>query len=287
MSQVSVFLLGGCLLHGPVNARANSSGGRINNVRLVSRGNLPPTYTFDEMIQVVELLRNESRMDKTVRFIHGIADDFEPKPGAGTLEAVDVVLLEPATPYELKFHGCSIHRACLFDLVNPIKAINVDLARLTSAWYNRGIIKHDDEFRLEAAEKLSDALPDDFPNRDLVRELLNDTVMVEGDVMAGLRRMQELIDRPMGILTFINQYMPDGRPVSWPANFREDVLNAANTLGIPVLEPYELVGEYGVERALKEDLRHYRDDFMPVVADSIEEFAVGIASPETAEARSA
>lgn len=287
MEPVNVFLLGGCLLHGPVNSQANKPGGRIFNKRMLNRGLIPVTYTFQEMIQILELLRNESTLDPVVRRINKIAEDFEPKPEAANLDGIDVVLLEPGTPFELKFHGASINRACLFELINPIKEIHIDIARATSAWYNRGLMKNDEEFRKEATEKIIAAMPHDFENRELLIELLTDTVAIEGDVKAGMRRIKSLIDKPIGVMTFINQYMPDGRPVSWPADFRENIISGARSLNLPVLEPLELVTKHGVEVALKEDLRHYRDEFMPVVSEAIEDFAISIASAGASSRQSA
>ena len=61
--------------------------------------------------------------------------------------------------------------------------------------------------------------------------------------------------------------MPDGRPVSWPPRFRSNILEFAQAERLPVLDPGTIVAAYGPARVLGPDFSHYRDDFIPHLAE--------------------
>ncbi len=62
-------------------------------------------------------------------------------------------------------------------------------------------------------------------------------------------------------------YMPDARPVSWPTDFKKQVINIARSLDMPIYDPASLVAQYGTQVALEKDMRHYAKNFVPAVAD--------------------
>jgi hypothetical protein len=96
---------------------------------------------------------------------------------------------------------------------------------------------------------------------------------IGGDVLVqGVRRIEALRGRPAGVLTHTQYYMPDGRPISWPPTLHGEIIATCRANGIPVMHPCELVEKHGPKVALKADLIHWHDDFMPVVADAVESF---------------
>ncbi len=76
----------------------------------------------------------------------------------------------------------------------------------------------------------------------------------------------------MAMVTYTYRYMPDGRPVTWPAGFREELLDAAAELELPVFEPWKLVQEHGVARALQ-DIGHYTAGFDVIMGEALVDFA--------------
>lgn len=278
MEPVRTFLLGGCLIHGPLAVLVRGGDSRITPARLSRGGTTPPAYTFGEMEQILRLYRGEIDIPPEIRALCGVKPNFEALPAGKTLAGVDVVLVEPTSPIDIKFRTYVINRACIFSQVtNPLKAAGRDIARLANLWFNKGLIGMDEDFRRDAAEKLVAAIPSDMANRDMAAAVLLESRCEQKDVLTGLRRVRSMIDCPIGIITYVFQYMPDGRPLSWPAHFREDVESAATALGLPVFEPWRLVEKHGAGVALRKDLRHYSDSFIPTIADAIEDFVVSVA----------
>ena len=130
----------------------------------------------------------------------------------------------------------------------------------------------DDEVRKDLGARLTALLPDD-ENRELRRAVLAETRAVKSDIAGGFRKMRELLGCPLGAVIFIFRYMPDGRPIVWPAGSRDEVIRAAQELDLPTFEPTSMVQEYGVEAALERDMQHYSEAFLPVVGAAIVRFA--------------
>ena len=108
--------------------------------------------------------------------------------------------------------------------------------------------------------------------RAIVREATPRRISNE-DFLAGLARIRDLLGRKLGVITHTQRYMPDGRPISWPPNLHDDLIDTCRAHGIPVMHPCELVEQHTPIVALKEDLIHGQDDFMPVVGEAVRNFA--------------
>ena len=127
--------------------------------------------------------------------------------------------------------------------------------------------------RAEAAAKLASYVPGASPHEEFSRALFLETRSSRTDVLGGFIKMREMLNRPMGVVSYVFRYMPDGRPISWPAGFREEVLAAAKRLDLPVFDPVPMVQSFGIETALQVDLGHYSERFLPLAADGLIEFA--------------
>lgn len=274
--------LGGCLLHRPLG----DFGKFKYNVRArVGTGGLVrENYSLSEMVQLVRFLRGELFLPPEIKQLAGIDLGFEPLPNIRDFADVDVVLIEPSTPIDIVYGAHVLNRtAIIARIIEPIRATHPEpeMARQTNYWMTKGLYGGDVATQQRLAAELGELLPDATPLADTARDVLMNARAVKRDVAEGLGQLREMIDRPMGVLTFIFQYLPDGRPVSWPAGFREDVLAAAEAMNLPVFEPWTLVEQYGVAASLKDDLRHYRDEFMPTVSQAIVDFAAGVIAEQT------
>lgn len=108
--------------------------------------------------------------------------------------------------------------------------------------------------------------------------MLSEAVGTKPPSLDGLRRLAATIGAPIGVALFAWAYMPDGRPLSWPADFLREMIEATEALGIPAFDPRPLVQAAGVETALAGDQRHYADGFLPVVAKPLIEFTLATAA---------
>jgi hypothetical protein len=203
--------------------------------------------------------------------------ELKPVPGAADFGDVDVALLEPASPIELTFRGVAFHRnAITTRFLMPIMGRGREQRKVGAAWLRQGLVGLNETIRVEAAAKLADYVVGDAPEDDFARSLFLEVRSKKTDVLGGFIKMRELLNRPIGVVCYNFRYMPDGRPISWPAGFREDVLAAAQQLNLPVFDPAPMVQEFGVDAALAQDLGHYSEDFMPVAAEALVGFAESV-----------
>ncbi len=267
-APLNVLLFGGCLLRRPLRSAPNLAA-RIDHKRY---GRIKVVHSFSEMFQVVEFLRGQKEIPQELRRLTGIAPETVAMPNAADFHDIDLALIEPGSPVDIDFRGIAINRTAIMDLLRPIERQSKEAAKLCHAWARTGLVGMNDEVRRELGAQLSALVPDD-EDRELRRAVIAETRAVKNDTAAGFRKMRELLGCPLGAVVFIFRYMPDGRPIVWPAGSRDELLAAAGQLGLPVFEPTSLVQEYGVVTALEKDMQHYRQAFLPIIGEAIVQFA--------------
>ncbi len=280
MPTLQVVMLGGCLLHGPINglrARARKHpelGEPIAVPRLGTGGNHPACYSFGEMFQAIAFYRRQIEIPPDVRLLCGMAPTYEPLPDSSALEQADAILVEPSTPLEVVFRGYTLNRTEIYRWVlDPIRATSKEAAKRGNVWFNKGLEEGNEEVRETAAQDLIGWIPEDMPHADLARAVLREARCITRDVPDAFRQLLRLTDRPVGVVTYVYQILPDGRTVTWPRGFIEQVIESADAFGLPLIEPWRLVTAYGVRQALLPDLRHYSEEFLPIIGGKLAEFA--------------
>ncbi len=280
--DVKILPLGGCLLQVPLMSYDKPL--YIKTRRLASRFLLPAPYSFAEIFQFIGLLREEITVPGPVKRLAGLAEDFAPYPSIGDFRNFDVVLLEPSTPIDIMYGEFALNWTAIFkDIIMPIRAAHPgpEVAKMTNHWLNVGLLGGDEAKRVQLAGQLNDLLPKDSPSAEVFSDVVLTARARQHDVAMGLRALHGMIDRPTGVLTFTFRFMPDGRPVSWPAGFQDEVVSVAAALAMPVLEPWRLIEalieRHGVSAVLMPDLRHYADAFMPIIGRAIIDFALDVA----------
>jgi hypothetical protein len=277
---LNTLLFGGCLVHWPMS-RTSQAAGRL---RYDAYGPIREIHSFGEMFQIVEILRGQKKMPAEYRPISRMVE-LSPVDRAADFSDIDVALLEPASPIELTFRGYAFNRTAItVNYLKPIADKGREERKVVAAWLRQGLVGLDDTIRAEAAAKLVTYLTDS-PTDELARAVFLETRSSKTDVLGGFIKMLELLNRPVGVVSYVFRYMPDGRAISWPVGFREEVLAAAAELKLPVFDPVPMVQRFGVYEALQEDLGHYSTDFMPVAADALVDFAENVHRDATAMSR--
>ena len=277
-TPLNVLLFGGCLLRRPLRSVPNLES-KLARTRY---GRIRVVHSFAEMIQVVEFLRGQKEVPKKLRRLTGIAPEAVPMAGGADFHDIDLALIEPGSPVDIDFRGIAINRTAIMNLLRPIERQSREAAKLCHAWARTGVVGMNDEVRRELGDRLSALVPDD-EDRELRRAVLAETRAVKNDTAAGFRKMHELLGCPLGAVVFIFRYMPDGRPIVWPAGSRDELIAAAGQLGLPVFEPTSLVQEYGVATALEKDMQHYKPAFLPIIGEAIVRFAQDVHERSRAE----
>jgi hypothetical protein len=273
--SVNILPRGACLLVEPLAAIRKEGKALTSN----SYGQIRGIYTFGNMLQVVAILRGERDVPQEIRPLCALRANAGPRRGADTFADIDMALLEPASPIEITFRGCSLNRRLVVKLVvRPISALGPEAAKAAKRWFRVGIEGVNATVRAEAGRAAIDLLPPDFENRAFFEAVILETRSARSDMVEGFSTMREVLGRPIGVLAYVFQYLADGRAISMPSGFLKDVREAAHQLDLPMLEPAEYVNKYpaGVAAALKPDLRHYSPEFASHMGDVIVEFCRGV-----------
>lgn len=269
---LNALLLGGCMLHWPILRT------RVHHAILEcdTYGRLIEVFTFAEMLQLLAVLQEKVEIPATLRPLARMPADFRARVPVNNFEAMDVALVCPSSPIELTFRGIAVNGQCLLHLV--LDAIQGDRAlglRLAQQWLRSGLQQLNHSVRVDAGAKLLRLIDEPSPAADLARAVIEEARSHPADIGADLRRLRDLVGRPMGVILYYFRYMPNGRALSWPAGFHQDLLASAKALGIPVYDPAPLVIQHGVTSVLNGN-RHYNRKFLPLAGAAIAEFAVSI-----------
>jgi hypothetical protein len=268
-SPLNALVFGGCLLRRPLRSLPDVAG-KLDYLRY---GEIKTVHSFADMIQVVEFLRGEKDVPRELRRLTGIGPRMKPMPAAKDFADIDLTLIEPGSPLQVSFRGIVInHTRLQSDLFLPIMKLSLEATKLCHKWIRTGIMAMNEDVRARVGAELIKLNPDDA-GRDLREAIIKETRSSPMDAVEGFRTMQKLLGRPVGAVIYIFRYMPDGRPISWPAGSRESVLAAAKELNLPIFEPIAMVQEYGVANALEADGRHYTKEFLPLIGNAIVDFA--------------
>jgi hypothetical protein len=239
-------------------------------------GRLIEVFTFGEMLQLLALLKEKIEIPAPLRPLARMPANFRARVPVNNFEAVDVALVCPSSPIELTFRGIAVNGQCLLHLVlNEIHRHDALGLKLAQQWLRSGLQQLNEALRADAGAKLLRLIERRSPAADLARAVIEETRSHPADMGADLRRLRDLLGRPMGVILYYFRYMPNARPLSWPAGFHKDLLAAARELEIPVHDPAPLVIEHGVASALNGN-RHYSRAFRPLAGAAIADFAVSI-----------
>jgi len=285
MANVKMLIFGGCNVRAPLTGPLFPSWRRVPGVdwsgvpsgyRII--GTPFFTYTLNEMLQAVACYRGEQSIPADLYFLCNMKEHTAPTPATSPLARTDVALVEPNTSHEILLDGIYINRRPVLQLLGRVTKISRETKSLGSRWFEKGLVAMNDEVRRATAAELIPMIPETLPHYALTRAVLERAVGEKPSQREGLERLTAALDFPIGVVTFTWAYMPDGRALSWPADFNREITSAASDLNIPVYEPRHLVSQAGVANSLEKDLRHYTNTFMPVVAKPIVEFAFEIAT---------
>jgi hypothetical protein len=236
------------------------------------------THTLNEMLQAIDCYRGDARIPEPYYFLCNMKSDTAPTPANDPLERADAAIAEPNTSHEIILDGVYINRRPVLQLLISLREAAPEAKHLTSRWFEKGLVAMDEDARRTSAQELLRMIPDGFPRQELLTAVLSRARGAKTDPRIGLRRLAGALNCPLGVVAFTWAYMPDGRALSWPAEFYRETLDAAAELGLPVFEPRYVVQQAGTPFALESDLRHYTNRFMPVIARPIVEFMLSVAS---------
>lgn len=179
---------------------------------------------------------------------------------------------------EVNFRGYVVSRNFIYrHIVEPLRSVSKEAIQCANSWFRVGLMDLNELVRAEAASRLLGYLPADLAiGTELAQAVITEARSKRSDIEGGFQRMQALLGRPIGVVTYTFRYLEDGRAISWPAGFKEEVVSVAELLGLPIFDPSPLVRDFGVSRALRADQGHYSEAFLPTIADALATFAESV-----------
>lgn len=270
--MIRVASFGGCPLLFPLHALRRE--GLATHLAGVMGFTRPPfALSSGAAVQLLRFCRGDLEIPERVRKLC-YADPAHVPTGSQcrVLGGADLALVEMSTPIEVVYRGFVLNNNRLKDrFLAPLRRKFPKLEAL-AYWRSKGLQKRNDAARAQAVEEILANLPPDSEDNLFARDLIELARVREtktADIVADLHCLQTELPLPLGIILHNFNYMPDGRPISWPADFRANCLAAAKELGVPVYDPAALVASYGATAALTEDMRHYSHEFWPVIGHDI------------------
>lgn len=303
MKPIEVVHLGSCILNAPISALlddgkvrwALEGGGFERSAEIAKwspeRGGYrrsPAIYCIDEAIQLLRFLRGEVDVPQPLRPLCDLEPTWEWMPAwREGLRRTEVVLLEITSPVRVALGPVVLNHIELNVQIGDVLSTSKPELRPTyRAWYYQGLMGGNEAVRTETGNLLAAAVTEGMPQAEQMRTVLREARPYHrsvAEIEQGVQTVRALMDRPLGIVTHTRAYMPDGRPVPWPADFLEQTVAVAEHLGLPAFEPRNIVRSYGAQHALEDDFCHYQVAFWPVLGNELLAFMQRVLDTVSAE----
>ncbi len=247
----------------------------------VSRPNgkwIPSTFALNEVIQALDIWRGDVAIPAELKpVISAWGSRLVPQPQL--VAEADCVLLETSQQVELFVDGYAVNRNVVSDkLLRGIGEKGKDAKTAVLRWYNSGLRSFDDTATLKHGSAVLPLITDDMPDAQMLRYLVANLRGRRADPSKSLLAIRERVGKPIGYITHTWQFMADGRQVHIPEGFYAEILEAVQEVGLPVLFPEQTIREFGVARAMRDDLRHYSEEFIPTISMVTIDFAARVIS---------
>lgn len=263
--------LGGCPLNNPLLSLIRRKLARSVHVEMGFR-RTPVSLSSGGAVQLVDFSLGKIEIPRWVRgMCYGDPNTVPTRAQSARHTAADVVMIEMSTPIEFVFDGFVLNQNRFREvIVAPLHRHGDAARKLANRWANEGLQKQNEEVRVATSTALLDLLPSDTAEDKLLRETVERTHgrhVREKEIHAGLKQVVETLNKPTAVVLHNYSYMPDGRPVIWPSDFKDNSLAAAERLGLPCYDPADVVKRHWGKDVMMADMRHYSRWFNLVIAD--------------------
>lgn len=241
-------------------------------------GRVKEIHTFGEIFQFIDVIQQRKIIPRDlIGLTHVPRRQRRRAVPVDDFGVLDLAVLGPSSPIELTFRGLALNRlAVQRHIWACLDNASGEAEQQLGIWLRQGVVGLNARARAESGERLLEFLPDDTAEALLARSVIREIEVSKSDIVGGFRRVRELLKCPIVVALYIFRYMPDGRAISWPAGYREEVLAAAHQFDLPVFDPAPLVVQHGPSKVLAKGFSHYRPDFLPVVGEALADFAQAV-----------
>lgn len=277
-SLIRIIPMGGCTLHNPLAQLYRRHAGRSIFAEMGFR-NSPFALSANANVQLVDFTTRKLIIPEWIRhFTYGDGTHEPNEDQSGIFSRGEIALVEMSSPVEYMFEGFVLNINRFEEvLLTQLSQLNAE-RKLLQTWRS-AMLKNRHEIRKEAAEKLYALIPQEDENqRNLARFVLGTTTRILGteEMEVATAQLRDRLGIPIGLVLHNFQFMPDGRPVSWPADFKGNSAEVARRLGIPTLDFAPFVEKEGVGKVMAPDRRHWNPAYFPQLAEMMYDFCASV-----------
>jgi len=276
--MVAITPFGGCILHNPLGEyyKKNRAVGMFSKMGF---RNTPFSLSANTNHQLIDFLTGSIDIPQWIQSL-AYSDGFiQPTAEHGRqIFSGEVALVEMSTPTEYTFEGVLLNINRFEEIILLGLGEYFSERKLIGKW--KGALRRaKEDVRQVLAEDIYNSISKDTPERQNIAKFVRETSSRMLSVEEMTKSMADLRDRlgiPVALMLHNFNYMPDGRPVSWPAEFKDNSIEVARRLDIPTLDFAAFVQTEGVGRVLADDRRHWRPSAYAEVGELIHDFCEGI-----------
>ena len=280
--MINITPFGGCLIHNPLAEfyRRNKTFGLYSKQN--GWGSRPFSLSANTNLQLVDFITGRVEIPRWIRsyiYFEAVGDPTE-EQGRKFL-AGDIALVEMSTPLEYSFDRFLLN-VNQFELFVRTVLEALDSERKLIGTWHRALKQGDEDARGAAAEQIGRLIPKDTPEREIMTRFVLETrsrLLTADDMTTSMADLRDRLGIPVAMILHNFSYMPDGRPISWPADFKANSIEVARRLNIPTFDLAPFVRAEGVDKTLSFDRRHYQDRHLAPVGEMMNDFCAAVLDP--------
>jgi hypothetical protein len=293
---IKTFLIGSCGVHGPPYAL-----GRLGffpyTIGHLGFKCAPFALTSGAAVQVYDFCVGDRKLSQLVRKLAYMTQN-EPVPEKRHLvDDSELAFIELSSPVEPMIGDDIVNFNYISEfVVKPLRIAGAK-PKLLSGWV-QSLINVRDDLKERADALLADwpeAWPDDDERRLSLKPLPSSPFPVPSpddpelrfavetlrtrrldvdDMVRDLEVLREKMRKPLAIRLYDFRYMPDGRPIDWPAGFKTQQIEIARRMNLATLDFAPVVERYGPRNIFKDDptCAHFLPKMHPLVAELMYDF---------------
>jgi hypothetical protein len=190
----------------------------------------------------------------------------------------DLVLVGLSTPIELIYEGVILNVNNFETFISSeLSSVSKD-RKAINAWKS-ALIKSNQSLLKETTENLYNLIPRDTPEREnlanFVRGTSSRTLGVD-EMTEATAKLRDRLGMPMAFVLYNFMFMPDGRAVQWPAGFKDDCIEVARRLDLRTIDFAPYVAQWGAEKVLMDDRRHFSPPAFPLLGELVYDFCLDV-----------
>jgi hypothetical protein len=241
--------------------------------------NTPFSLSANTNHQLIDYVTGQVDFPDWIRSLAYADGETQPSEEKGKLIfSGDVAIVEMSTPAEFLFGGALLN-------INRFEEVIInnlsDLAserKLIGRW--KGALRRaNEEVRKQASEEIFQFMPKETQEQKNLAEFVRGTssrLLGVEDMTTAIAELRDRLGIPLGLVLYNFNYMPNGTPVSWPADFKDNIREVARRLNMPSVDTATFVASEGVSNVMMEDRRHWRPSAFLSVGEILYDFCASI-----------